>query len=250
MNQSINKAFNLLNYFTTAHPVWGVRELASKSGYNKSTVYRLLQSLCDIGVIYQDRYDKYQLGYKLFELGKRVSSFQAIQELVQPSLNQIAQLIDESVLFSIPNPKGALCIAQADSNNGLKLENMIGQYQPLYASAPGKLFLAQTDLSWLDKNKMESFTEKTIVDYKCLQEQLIAINTCNFALDIEEIEEGLVCLALPIKNKFGATIGAISACGPSSRFRTNKVNSYIEIMSPGQMQMQAALADMESISVD
>jgi len=250
MNQSINKAFNLLNYFTSTHPVWGVRELASKSGYNKSTVYRLLQSLCDIGVIYQDNYDKYQLGYKLFELGKRVSSFRAIQELVQPSLNQIAQLIDESVLFSIPNSKGALCLAQADSNNGLKLENMIGQYQSIYASAAGKLFLAQQVLSWSDNKSLESFTEKTVVDFNALQTQLNGISRCNFALDIEEVEKGLVCLALPIKNNFGTTIGAISACGPSSRFRSEKVNSYIEIIRPGQMQMEAALSGMESISVD
>ena len=77
-NQSILKAFKLLAAFTSEKKEWGVRELALKSGYNKSTTYRLLHTLASLDVVQQNDNEKYSLGSRLFELGNRVPLYQSL----------------------------------------------------------------------------------------------------------------------------------------------------------------------------
>ena len=251
MNQSVVKAFELLSCFTETKSSWGVRELAQRTGYNKSTVYRLLQTLAQLQIVYQDPYEKYHLGSKLFERGNRVSFVAAARQLIHPQLQEIARLIDETVLFSVRRSSGVLHLDQADSNNGLKLSREIGKLQPFHATASGKLLMAYSDRQEqeriLDAIDFHAFTENTLVSVPCLQKELEQVREQSYALDVEEFEDGLVCLALPIRNGQNHVIGAISACGPASRFRSDKVASYIEVMQPGKLELEASLREFSGL---
>ena len=97
LNLSVIKAFELLNAFTVEKNTWGVRELAQKTGYNKSTVYRILNTLSVLNVIHQNSNDKYSLGSKLFELGNRVSIYKSIRKLSSDSIKKTALEIQETV---------------------------------------------------------------------------------------------------------------------------------------------------------
>ena len=237
LNQSIIKAFKVLDAFTPDKKEWGVRELAAKTGYNKSTTYRLLSTLVSLHIVYQNENEKYSLGSKLFELGNRVSLYESLTTISNQPIRNIALDIEETVLLGVLKENQVLYINKADSLNGLKISTSIGSHQPIYATATGKLLMAFSSLekqkNYLYQNTFGSLTKNTITNISSLQSEFNKIKKQGYSLDLEEFELGLICIAIPVFNKKGEVIAGISASGPSSRFKMENVEKYISIMQNG-----------------
>ena len=251
LNQSIIKAFTVLDAFTDDKKEWGVRELANKTGYNKSTTYRLLSTLVFLNVIHQNENEKYCLGSKLFELGNRVSLYKSLITATNQPIKNVALEIQETVLLSILKEHQVFYINKADSLQGLKISTSIGSYQPIHATASGKLLLAFSSIEkqekYFKKNNFTKFTKKTITKIPDLKTELHIIKKQGYALDLEELELGLICIAIPIYNKKGNTIASISASGPSSRFKIENVQNYISILQKGASLIEKPLQDFDSL---
>ena len=241
LNQSIIKAFNLLDAFTTEKKEWGVRELANKTGYNKSTTYRLLSTLVSLNAIQQNENEKYSLGSKLFELGNRVSLYQSLINATRNPIRNIALEIQETVLFGVIKNNQVFYINKAESIQGLKISTTIGSYQPIHATAIGKVLLAfssqEKQEQILNSITYNSYTKNTITSKSDLKATLTKIYKQQYALDLEEFELGLICIAIPIFNKNNELIGSISASGPSSRFELKNVNNYITFLKNGAKEI-------------
>lgn len=251
LNQSVIKAFKLLDAFTNEKDSWGVRELALKSGYNKSTTYRLLSTLTSLNVIHQNENEKYRLGSKLYELGNRVPIFKTIKKATNTPIKNTALEIQETVLLSILKENQVFHINKADSLHGLKINTSIGSYQPIHATASGKLLLAFSDTNQqnivLKNITLKKLTANTITDKKLLNDELKKVKIQEYALDIEEIELGLVCIAIPIRNKNKKVIACISASGPLSRFKMENVSDYIKTLQKGVIEIEESLHDFNSL---
>ena len=234
LNLSIVKAFRLLDFFTDKKKEWGVRELALKSGYNKSTTYRLLSTLENLHVVHQKSNEKYCLGSKLFELGNRVAIYESLINATKHIVKTIAKDIRETVLFGVLKKQQVFYISKAESPQGLKISTSIGSYQPLHATAMGKILLVfsseQQKKSLLDTIPFQAYTAQTIANRNQLEHELLKVQKNRYALDLEEYELGLICIAIPVFNKNQEFIGSISASGPSSRFELKNVESYLKLM--------------------
>ncbi|PQJ22994.1 IclR family transcriptional regulator [Tenacibaculum sp. SG-28] len=251
LNLSVLKAFELLEAFSAENATYGVRELANKTGYNKSTVYRLLNTLNHLNIVHQDSNEKYQLGSKLFALGNRVSIYNAIRNITQEPLKQVALEIQETVLLSIVKEDKVFHIDKADSLYGLQINTSIGAYQALHATASGKLLLAfsseTSQQRILKQQTLKKFTKNTIIDLVILTDELKKIKDLGYALDLEELENGLVCIAIPIKNKKNKVIASLSASGPLSRFKMENVSKYINTLKKGQSIIASKLQDFDNL---
>ncbi len=251
LNQSIIKAFILLDAFTNDKKEWGVRELAYKTGYNKSTVHRLLCTLVSLNVIHQNENEKYRLGSKLFELGNRVSLYQSLITITNHPIKNVALEIQETVLLGTLKDHQVFYINKADSLQGLKISTSIGSYQPIHATASGKLLLAfsssEKQDDYFKSNTLNSFTQNTITKKTELKNCLQTVQNQKYALDLEEFELGLICIAIPIFNKKGNIIASLSASGPSSRFRIENVQNYIAILQKGASIIENSLQDFDSL---
>ncbi len=241
LNQSIIKAFTLLDAFTTEKKEWGVRELATKSGYNKSTTYRLLSTLVSLQVVQQNENEKYSLGSKLFELGNRVSLYQSLINATKIPIRDIAIHIQETVLFGVLKNNQVFYINKAESLQGLKISTSVGSYQPINATAIGKVLLAfsshEKQQNTLKMMSFNSYTRKSITKKNEFITELEKTKNQGYALDLEEFELGLICVAIPIFNKNNKLIGSISASGPSSRFELKNVSNYISILKNGAQKI-------------
>ncbi|CAM1349461.1 Transcriptional regulator, IclR family protein [Tenacibaculum crassostreae] len=251
VNQSVVKAFKLLDAFTNDKTSWGVRELALKTGYNKSTTYRLLNTLASLNIVHQNTDEKYSLGSKLFELGNRVAIYKAISKSTNIPIKNVALEIQETVLLSILKEDQVFHINKADSLHGLKINTSIGSYQPIHATASGKLLLAfsekNTQEKILNRIPLHKVTKHTIDSIKKLKEDLELITVQEYALDIEELELGLVSIAIPIRNKEKKVIASISASGPLSRFRTENIPNYIKTLKKGVVEIEKEFTGFESL---
>lgn len=236
-NQSIVKAFTLLEAFTNDKKEWGVRELANKTGYNKSTTYRILSTLVALNAVQQNENEKYILGSKLFELGNRVSLYESLIYTARDSLKKIAIDIEETILFAVLKKNQVFYIDKVESPQGLKISTSIGSFQPLHSTAIGKILLTfsseEKQGKLLQNIDYKAYTPHTITNESQLKNQLKEVLKNGYSLDLEEFELGLICISLPVFNKNNECIGAISASGPSSRFELKKVNHYVSIIKKG-----------------
>ena len=238
MNSTITKAFRILDHFTNLKPEWGVRELAQVLGDNKSTVYRQLATLADLKVLQQNpQSGKYRLGLKLFELGNRVELQNALVNKAHPCLEQVASEITETVHLGILQSAGVLIVDKIESPRGLKLSSSIGLYTPAYCTALGKVLLANLDKPaqdhYLASLKLQAHTDYTLESKAKLRSQMTKIARDGYAIDREELEEGLICVGVPVYNQLDKIVAALSASGPASRFREDAIAEYVEILQRG-----------------
>lgn len=242
LKSSVHKTFAILEYFTTSKKEWGVTELAHKIGSNKSTVYRFLSDLNKLGVLYKDEEtEKYSLGLKLFELGSRVHLKSAMVEKTHPELIEVAKQIKETVHIAILKDSKIFHIDKSESPQGLKLSSHIGSYGPVHSTALGKILAA--NLSEESKNnliqnlyidnKPNLFTINTITKPKDFLKELNLVKKHGYAIDMEESEIGLICVAVPIYNQNEKVIASLSASGPASRFKSENVTNYVSILNKG-----------------
>jgi len=249
LNNSIVKAFTLLEYFSNVKTHWGVRELSREIGLHESTTYRLMSTLESLGVLYKNpETEKYALGLKLHELGNRVKVFDSVVSLSHPVLNEVALEIEETVHLGIWHKGEVLMIDKVECEKGLRLDSRIGQTSPPHCTGLGKILLA---FDYIHKNefleasdRLVSFTPNTITHKDKLKEELEKIHRQQYALDNQEFELGLICLAVPVFNNKGKLIAAISAAGPSVRFKKDQLKDYVEILKRGAEKLTHKIGNL------
>jgi DNA-binding IclR family transcriptional regulator len=107
-------------------------------------------------------------------------------------------------------------IDQVDGQYLLSATNWVGKSVPYHASALGKVLLAYAAVT-IPAGRLEKRTSKTITSRTKLLEELETVRKKGYALIIDELEEGLVAVAAPIREHDGRVVGAISVSGPSTR---------------------------------
>ena len=243
LNNSVAKAFHLLEHFTLAKAEWGVTELSQKIGANKSTTYRLMATLESLGALRKNPItEKYSLGLKLFELGNRVDIQSALVSQTHPELEKVASEIIETVHLGILKNDQVLMVDKVESSKGLQLNSMIGTCSPAYCTSLGKVLLAFQEFpvqaqicSSLD---LVPRTEFTLTQIDQLRSELKRIKARGFAIDRQEMELGLICVGVPVFNQKGQIVAALSAAGPANRFKEEAVQDYVAILQKGAIAIQ------------
>lgn len=252
LKNSVLKTFAILEHFTVDKPAWGVTELAKEINSSKSTIFRFLAQLHSIGILDKDaETEKYSLGLKLFELGNRVRLRKALVEKTHPQLASVATSITETVHIAILNKHQVFYIDKVESPQGLKTSSHIGSYNPAYCTALGKILLAYLPTgqqgaaldSIFDETGATAFTKTTITDRRRLLKELAKVREDKYALDREELEEGLICIAIPIFNQQQEVVASLSASGPASRFREDKIKDYLIMLSEGALAIQEKIGN-------
>ena len=247
LRSSVQKTFAILEYFSIQKSEWGVTELAEAIGSNKSTVYRFLSDLQKLGILYKDPIsEKYSLGLKLFELGSRVQLKSAFVDKTHPELIKVSGDIEETVHIAVLKNQQVFYVDKVESPKGLKISSHIGSYSPAYATALGKVLLAylpgeEQELVLnvvFDNDQANAYTSNTLIIRKDLKAELHLIRKRGFAIDREEYEIGLICVAIPIFNQNKEVVASLSASGPANRFQEQEVHNYVAILKQGADAIQ------------
>lgn len=254
LKSSVHKTFAILEYFTTQKSEWGVTELANEIGTNKSNVFRFLSQMQTIGILDKnEQTEKYRLGLKLFELGNRVQLRTALVEKTHPALVSVATSIKETVHIAVLKNYQAFYIDKVESPQGLKISSHIGSYNPAYATALGKILLAfqtadeqRKSLDFIfDEKKVQNFTPNTISNKAQMQIELANIKQQQYAIDREEFEIGLICVAIPIFNQNQEVVASLSAAGPANRFQEAEVKNYVATLKAGALAIQKKIGSFK-----
>lgn len=230
LNTSVEKAFNILDCFTTNITELGVTEIAQLMDTNKSAVYRMLATMEALNVIQQNPENgKYRLGLKLFELGQKVAINKNFIAKARPHMEDLVQRAGETAHLAIYQNQKVYFLDKVVGRHDLQINSQIGSEKPIYCTGLGKIMLAfaEPDYKRVIKNlHIEAVTKNTIINKQQLVAEIEQIKKQGFALDMEENEIGLICVAVPVFNNQGKFIAAISTSGPSARFNEDEIQTY------------------------
>ncbi len=226
----------------------GVTELANRvtglSGnarMHKSTVYRFLNSLKELGYVTQDPdTEQYSMTLKLFEIGIEVRDRLELWREAQPVIKRIAQATEETIHLATLDEDRLVYLGKIESSKTLRVSMMsrVGQSAPTYCTGLGKTLLSylssQRVTEILKKEKVVPFTKKTITNRTALDRELETIRRRGYGIDDEEHEVGVRCVAAPVRDNQANVIAALSISVPSARL------DYRDIPRFGRIVIQAA----------
>ena len=228
---SVANAIRLTKAFSEHEYEMGISALAQRLGLAKSTVHRLATTLVEYDILEQNRETgKYRLGLALFELGTLVRRKMNVMNEAQGEIHALAEASGETVQLAILDHLSVLYIRIRESNQAVRMSSGLGSRAPAHCTSVGKALLAFQPAELVRQvidNGLKRYTEKTIVEPEALQQELASIRTRGFALDDEEVEVGLRCVAAPIRDHSGRVIAAISVAAPVQRMSKKQVQATI-----------------------
>ena len=215
--QSVERIFALIERLA-AHPAGAsLQRLAQETELAKSTVHRLLGSLVGLGYVTQDEASgRYRLTMKMFELSSGIVNSMDIMGVAKAHLERLAQRTGEAVHLVIRDGQDIVYIYKTE-NGPMRMSSRVGLRSPLYCTGVGKAILAtlpeaEVEAIWAHRSP-KKLTGRTVADLPHLQAQLAEVRANGYAIDDEENELGVRCVAVAIPGPDGQAESAFSISG-------------------------------------
>lgn len=233
--KTVDKALNAVDFLAVFGGKVGVRELAEYLSIDKSSMHRLLTTLEQHGYVAQDPITgKYQLGTRVFEVGAVLLNQINLRAAAHAHLERLARETGEGVHLAVESADQCAYVDKIEGEKALRSSSQLGWRQPLHCTALGKVLLAYLPDHRIDHllrtEELKPLTPYTITDPDRLVAQLSEIRRTGIALDHQEIEVGLCCVAAPIFGTGGQVVGAVSIAGPVQRFGPERLPQLSQLV--------------------
>lgn len=243
---SVIKAVEVMEELAGSEDGLGLTEISSRLNYGVSATYHLLNTLRLCNIIEQDKKTKkYRIGIGLFRISGMAKRQNVLVNLAQPYLDKLRVIVNETSNLLVLDGNEVVYIAQSESSQLLKMFTQLGAKVPLYCTGGGKLLLAYKSSQFqeliLNKTKLQKYTRNTLSTIEDLLEEFKNIKKQGYALDNEEREEGITCVAAPVFDCYGEVIASISISGPSYRLKEKGLNSIISNVVLTAKELSASL---------
>lgn len=240
--QSVERAFELLELIARAGGEAALSEIATETSLPLPTIHRLLRTLVGIGYVRQLANRRYALGPRLIRLGEVAN--RQLGALSTPILKTLVTELGESANIAVLDGDMVTYISQAQSPHSMRMITEVGRRSSLHGTGVGKAILAELDdervQRLVNQAGMRQQTPKTISSMDQLFAELMAIRARGFAIDEEEQELGVRCLAMAVPG--APTPMAISISGPITRVTEDFAARAIPHLRAATAQLSAALA--------
>ena len=227
-NQSVERVFMIIEQMCREEES-SVTALSKATGLNKTTVFRFLSTLVNIGyAVKNEKTEMYSLTLKFLRISSRKLASYDIQRELNPILKSISSEFGETVHLVERNNNRVVYIDKFESDtNSVRMVSRIGMSLNIFTTAVGKAMLAHLENSeikelWeeLPHNKK---TSHTITDFEIFMNEIDSIRECGFAMDNEENELEVRCVAVALSDAYGRYRYAVSVSAPKNRMTDEKV---------------------------
>lgn len=229
--RALSRGLHIIDVLAEGRDGLPLTEIARKAGLSKSSTHRLLQTLAQEGFVAQDGHSShYRLSLKLLWLTSSLVDGLGLDQLVRPLLEELAHATRETVHMALLDGLIAVYVEKIDSPNSIRMYSRVGKRVPLHCTGLGKAILA-----YLPEERVREIvateglprrTANTITKPRALYEHLAAIRSRGYALDEEEHEEGVRCIAAPLFDRQKRVVGAISITALTFRVERDRLLSW------------------------
>jgi IclR family transcriptional regulator, KDG regulon repressor len=220
--QSLERAFDLLEALAAGGEL-GVTELANRTGLVPSTAHRLLHTLTKRGYVTQSpESGRYLLGYKVVEVASGLEHRrERLRAVARPHLEGIQRATGETVNLVVLEADRVVYIDQVEGSRNVRMFTRFGTSVRAHTTGSGKAIMAfgppDAPAALYGDRELERLTKRTLTTLAALEDDFKRIRRRGYALDNEEHEEGVGCVAAPVFDHTGRPCAAISVSGPTAR---------------------------------
>jgi DNA-binding IclR family transcriptional regulator len=222
---SVQKCFRIIEELSK-HKGIGVSDLAALVGMDRSTVFRFLATLKDLGYV-SDEKTQYRTTYRIFELGMRWANSIEVKKFAVSYMYELSKSHNETVNLGMLVDDSVIFIEKVEPNAALRTDLVVGFRFPLYCTSLGKAILANLPKDMIDRltadMEFKSFCPNTIIDKTKLLMHLQEIRKKGYSVDNQEFDPHIVCVAAPVFTYSDYPTYAISLAGPVSRMPPKRV---------------------------
>jgi IclR family acetate operon transcriptional repressor len=202
-----------------------LEELTRAVASPKPTVHRALASLCRFGFAARDGHGRYVLGDEFLRLAFAHHEARPDHLRIAPVLTALTERYGETAHYAVLDGHTVVYRAKVDPAAGaLRLSSTVGGRNPVHSTAVGKLLLAyalpddDAVTAWVGDRTLPQRTPHTLTSAEALAAELRTIRARGYAVDDQENEPGIVCLAVPVfLTSPTRPSGAVSVSAPVSR---------------------------------
>ena len=219
---TVGKALDVLDRVAAFGRPVRFGEVLAASPYPKATLYRILQTLAHQGMLAHDaRRLTYAPGLRLVRLAHAAWSQSSLAPLARPHLDALSARLGETIHLAQLDQGQVLYIDKRNAARPVEMFSGAGKIGPAYCTGVGKAMLARLGPDALDaalrRQSFHRFTGATITSPAALAAELAEVRAQGFALDREEHEPGIVCVAAAILTPGGRALGALSVTSTTAR---------------------------------
>jgi DNA-binding IclR family transcriptional regulator len=197
-----------------------LKNLALDTGLHPSSAFRILAALGQHGLVRREA-GGYRLGAKLLQLAGRAHAEVDVRAVARPVMEELRDVVRETVNLTVREGSEVVYVERAVARKMVRVEQVIGHRAPLHVTAVGKLFLSEdppeTFARYVSASGLRAFTRHTITDGDRLKRECRLIRKRGYASDAGEAEEGVCCLAVPIRDHSGTVVAALSVSAAGTR---------------------------------
>jgi DNA-binding IclR family transcriptional regulator len=198
-----------------------VTKVAEALGINRAGSHRFLATLRELGYVRKNEDSRYQLTFKILELGMKFANRFEVRRVARPFMQELCEMFNETVNLGFWDGEIVVHLDRVESREILRMELGLGSRAPAYCTGLGKAVLAhlpeEERKRFLKGIKLVGYTPNTITERKKLLQELESVREKGYAMDNEELAMGLRCIAAPVFDYTGFPRYAISIAGPASR---------------------------------
>lgn len=223
----------------------GLQELSTALSLNKSTVHRILNSLICMDYVRQDpETTKYSLSFKICGLSNQILSQNSMIDIARPFIKELSANSGETVHLVQLDGIHATYIDKVEaSQNSVRMISMVGKSIPLYCSGVGKAILADMPDSKIESiwkmSSIQQLTEHTVTRFVDFMNLIEETRRSGYALDNEENEIGVRCIAVSLKGYNGKSTYAISISAPKDRMSDARILELKEMILKAKQQIES-----------
>lgn len=231
LNNSITKAITILNCFSYENPRLRLKDISAITGINQPTAYRLLNTLKEFNLIEQHEVN-YSLGRGFLKYEGIVLNSMEIRRICLPYLEELSNNLKLNVNLAVLDDNEVIYVARAETPYCTYGYFHIGMRRPIYCTALGKVLVCKTPevVSEVFKRDVNRYTLNTITDADTFLKEIEKVSLQGYAVDLEEWNNGINCIAAPLYDATGKIIAGISISGPTSMYSVEKLMEYVPIL--------------------
>jgi len=224
--KSILRTLLILEQFNSSTEL-GIKDLSISTGLPASTVQRIVNPLEVKNYLMQNsKTDKYRLGIALYNISKSYAENFDWVETARVYMEKMVEKHKETVNLAILQGQKVVYLTKVDSPNILRPNFNIGVQYPAFCTSLGKTLLAYQPLELIDtmlSTPIVGCTESSITNPEEIRTELRKIKKLGYAVEDEEFQKGLFCIAAPIRGFKGRVMAAISTTIPKYRLDKDQV---------------------------
>lgn len=229
-SSTVGKAFLILEQMASSQKPFSVSELSERTGFDKTTTYRLLMTLVDLGYVYRKNSSRdFQLGYKVISLGRNLLKENEVSDIINKALKTLSDITKETIHYAILDGNETVVIQKYKGSHLVNVDFQIGDRSPLSYTSIGKVITAYQDRNFIENiisAGLLKIAENTIDTPEKFMTELQKIRQQGYAIDDHEYSNDMRCIAVPIFEHGRNVRSGISISGPDSRFTLTKLQEF------------------------